>query len=88
MAAGLGALRNDGIDAALFQPDCFLHRRGGRDDEAAGRLDALEQRRLRQAEMEADDLRLQLLDDLAEGGVERRAVRGVDGRCGIEAVLG
>src|SRR5438270_116301 len=53
----------------------------------AGRLDALEQRLLRQTEMEADDLRLQLLDHFAEGGIERRAVRSIDRRSRIETML-
>ena len=37
--------------------------------------------------MEADDFRLQLLDDFAERGVKRRTVGGVDRRCRIEAQL-
>ncbi|MEY9644511.1 hypothetical protein ABIF07_000789 [Bradyrhizobium elkanii] len=37
--------------------------------------------------MEADDLGLQLLDNSAERGIERRAVRGIDLRVRVEPVL-
>ena len=85
MAASFRTLRNHGIGAVLLEPDRFLHRRRRGDHETAGRLDPLEQRLIRQSEMEADDLRLQLLDDLAETRIERRAVRRIV-RCGrIEA---
>ena len=57
------------------------------DHDAAGRLDPLEQRLVRQAEMEADDFRLQLLDQFAHRGIERRAVGGVDRRRRIEPQL-
>ncbi len=84
MAAGLGALRDDGIDAVLLEPDRLLHDGRRRDHDAAGRLDALEQRLVRQAEMEAHDFRLQFLDQFAHRGVERSAVGGVDRRRRIE----
>ena len=90
MTAGFGALGDDGVDAALGEPDCFLDARGGAQDLAAGRFDALEECRRRQAEMKAHDRRPQLLDQraglLAEGlqpclqrerrrcGAERRVV--------------
>src|SRR5690606_224115 len=48
-------------------------------------LHALQKAVLRQTEMEADDLRLELLDDLAGGLVERRAVGARYGRIRIDA---
>ena len=87
MAAGLGALRDDGIDAVLLEPDRLLHDGRRRDHDAAGRLDAPEQRRVRQAEMEAHDFGLQLLDQFAHCGIERGAVGGIDRRCRIESQL-
>jgi hypothetical protein len=55
--------------------------------DAASRLDALDQIRRRQPEMEADDFGLQLLHHGAKGGIERRAVGGVDGSGGIKPKL-
>ena len=87
MAAGLRALRDDDVGAVLLQPDRFLHDGRRRHHDGAGRLDALDQRRIRQAEMEADHFRLQLLDERAHRFIERRAVGGVDRRRGIEPEL-
>ena len=84
MAAGFRALRDDDVGAVLLEPDRFLHDGCRRHHDAAGRLDALEQRPVRQAEMEADDLGLQLFDDLTKCGIERRAIGGVDWRRRVE----
>ena len=78
MAAGLGALGDDGIDAVILEPDRLLHDGRRRYHDAAGRLDAREQRLVRQAEMEAHDFGLQLLDQFAHRRVERGAIGGVD----------
>ena len=85
MAARLRALRDDHVGAVLFQPDRLLHRCRRRHHDAACRLDALDQIRRRQSEMEADHLGLQLFDHGAHGLIERRTVSGVDGCCGIDA---
>ena len=84
VAARLRALRDDDVGAILLQPDRFLHDGRRRHHDAAGRLDPLDQRRIRQAEMEADHFRLQLFDDSAHRLIERRAVGGVDRRCRID----
>jgi hypothetical protein len=74
MPARLRALRDHGINAARLEP-ARLRRRGRRRDyDAAGRLHALQQRRLRQPEMEADHLGIELLDHGAIFVIERRAV--------------
>ena len=62
MAAGLGALRDDGIDAALGEKLRFAQGRGRADDLAARCLDARDKLRLRQAEMEAHHGGRQLFD--------------------------
>ena len=72
MTAGFRALGDDGVDAAFGEPDRFLDARGGAQDFAAGRFDALEECRRRQAEMKADDRRPQLLDQRA-GSPRRKA---------------
>jgi hypothetical protein len=76
MATGLKALRDHGIDAALFEPNGFRH--GGRrtDDTAAGGFDPPEKICCRKTEMKTDNLRLELLDRVAECRVERRPVAG------------
>src|SRR5262249_59271377 len=55
--------------------------------EGARRLEGVDERRFRQAEMEARHLRLELDENLAGLGVERRAGRRAHGRVGIEAEL-
>ena len=73
MTAGFRPLRDHRVDAALLEPARLGDRRRGGIDLCPSGLDPLEQRLLRQAEMEADDRRLQGLDDLGHRGVERRA---------------
>ena len=80
MPAGFGALRDDGVDAVLLEPDRLLHNGRGRDHNAAGGLDPPKQRLIRQAKMEADDFGLQLLNQFTHRGIEGAAVGGVD-RC-------
>ena len=87
MATGFGALRDDRIDATLLQPHRFLDDGGRGDDDAAGVPHPLEQAFLRQAEMEADDLRLERLDHLAHRGVERRTRGSRDRHRRIELQL-
>ena len=58
MPAGFGALRDDDIGAVLLQPDRLLHNGGAATSPGARRLDALQQRLVRQSEMKADDFRL------------------------------
>ncbi len=81
MAAGLETLRDDGIDAALLEPERFGDGRRARDDARAARAHALEQRRIGKAVVEADDARPQLLDECGADGVERDPGRaGGNGR--------
>jgi hypothetical protein len=75
MAAGLEALRDDGVATLLVEPARFCDRRRRRQHLGACRLHALEQRIIGQAEMEVDDLGLQLLDERAQALVERLAIR-------------
>ena len=76
MTTGLGALSDDRIDIALGKPQRFAQARRCADDFAACRPDARKQRLWRQAEMEADNVRPNILN----GG----AVRLAEGRmtCG------
>jgi hypothetical protein len=87
MAAGLVALRDHGIDAACFEPARLGG--GGRrtHQQEASRLEPLQEPRLRQPEMEAHDVGLRLLDDIAHHGVERGAVARRDRRGGIDREL-
>ena len=84
MAAGLVALRDHGVDAARFEPARLG--RGGRrtHHQEASRLEPLQQPRLRQPEMEAHDVGLRLLDDIAHDGIERGAIARGDRRGGID----
>ena len=72
---------------ALLEPDRLVD--GGRrgDDLRPGGAHPVEEWRVGQAEVEADDLRAQLLDERAEGGVERRAVAGRGRRRRVEPEL-
>src|SRR6516162_9579175 len=83
MAAGLIALRDHGVDAARFEPARLGG--GGRrtHHQEASRLEALQERWLRQPEVEAHDVGLRLLDDIAHDGIERGAVARRDRRGGI-----
>ena len=65
----------------------LAHDRRRRDDDAACILHALEQRLVRQAEMEAHHRRLQLFDQLAHRRIKRRAIGGCDRRVRIETQL-
>jgi hypothetical protein len=60
MAAGLGALGDDRVDAALLERSRLGHGRCARHDEDAGGLDRCDDLWPGQAEMKADDLRLLL----------------------------
>ena len=57
MAAGLVALRDDGVDAALLEPTCFGRGRG-RAHHLEACLDAFQKLRFRQPEVEAHDIGL------------------------------
>src|SRR5882757_1925940 len=74
MAARFEALRNHRINALLFEPNGLLHSRRRANDTASGPLDTMEKRSLGKPEMEADDLRPQFLDNLAERAVEWAAI--------------
>ncbi len=91
MAASLVALRDHDVDAARFEPARLG--RGGRrtHHQKASRLEPLQEPRLRQPEMEAHDVGLRLLDDIAHDGIERGAIARGDRRGGIDrefAVIG
>ena len=87
MTTRLAALRNHGICAVLFQPERFGDRGRRRQDERAGLLDARQQGRRRQTEVERHDSRLRFLDDLAERLVERSAARAALDLPGIDTML-
>ena len=57
VAARFDALRDDGVDAARFEPARLGRGRGRAQDRAPAALTRLHQARLRQAEVEAHDLR-------------------------------
>ena len=76
VAASLDALGNDGVDSMVLEPARLRDRRRGAEDHAARGFEAINQGFLRQAEMKADDFRLQLHD-----GSQSSAVKGG----GIEA---
>ena len=82
MAAGFVALRDDGVDAARFEPARLGRGRGRTQDQSARGRDPLDQARLRQPEVEAHDLGLGFLHHVAEGSVERRAVARGTGAAG------
>ena len=70
-----------------LEPERFLDRRGVADDDCAGGFHPLEQRRVGQAEMEADDLGPKLLDDRAHRLVERQAQRAAVARLDAELFI-
>ena len=76
---------DDGVTAALGQPARLLGRGRGREDNAARRLDPLDEVRCRQSEVKAYHRRLQVLDRLAHGRVEGCAVDGRRLGVGIES---
>ena len=75
------------VDAVRLEPARLGDRGGGGHGHAAERLDPPEQVRRRQAEMEAHDLGLRLLDHRAERRVERHAHAGRHRRRRIDAEL-
>ncbi len=87
MAAGFGALRDDDVGAVLLEPDRLPHNGRRRDDDATRGLDAPDQCRTWQAEVKADDLGLQFLDQRAHRLIERRAVGGRERRRRVEPLL-
>ena len=87
MAAGLVALGDDRVAAVIGKPLCLAGGGGGGHHLGAAGLDAIQQAALRQAEMEADDLRLELLDDLAGDVIEGLAIDRGHGLCGIDGEL-
>src|SRR6516162_8989485 len=87
MTASLVALRDHGIDAARFEP-ARLGGGGGRaHDQETCRLEPLQEPRLRQSKVEAHDVGLRLLDDVAHNGIERGAVARRHRRGGIDREL-
>ena len=75
MAAGLGALRDDRVDAALLQPARLVARSSPTTiTTQPGACTRSSSAAVGQAEMEADDLRPQLLDHRADA--PRRTARG------------
>ena len=79
VAAGLDPLRDDRVDAALFELARLGNRRCTRNDERAGRLQRLDNLRLRQTEMKTHDLGLCFEQqrhmrgsDLADGALRLR----------------
>src|SRR6202011_3579959 len=85
VAAGFGALGDDDVGAVFLEPDRLANDGRGRHHNATGRLDARQKRRLRQAKMEADNFRLQLLDQSAHRDVQRSAVVSVDRGRGVDS---
>ena len=71
VAARLGALGDDRVAAVIRQPLGLGHRRRRGDHPGPARPHPVEEIVRRQPEVEADDLRTELLDDLAAGVVER-----------------
>ena len=78
MTAGLRALRNDGIDASLLQPQRFCDSRGRGDHLRAPFRYARHEIRGRQAKMKAHHGRLELLQHIGRRGNEGLA-RGAAG---------
>src|ERR1700757_587978 len=56
MSAGLGTLRDDGVDTPLLKHLRLRHGRGAGDDENPGTLDGVDDLLMRQAKMEAHQL--------------------------------
>ncbi len=73
MPARLQALGNDRIDAVRLQPQTFVDRRCGCEDDRPPRPYTIKQREIGQTEVKADDRRAILLDDVGNVGVEREA---------------
>src|SRR5579884_364051 len=71
MATSLETLRNDGVHSALFEPKCFFDGRCVPKHHGSGFLDALEKRLLRQAEVKAYNIWLEVLHRKAHLMVER-----------------
>ncbi|MNJ54465.1 hypothetical protein D3C77_499040 [compost metagenome] len=74
MTAGLIAHGDDRIATVLLQPAGFVNGGGAGQHLGPGSLDPLQQARLGQAEVKTDHGGLVLLDQLARGVIERRAV--------------
>ena len=87
VTARLESLRDHGIDAALGQPLRLGDRGGAAEDDRAGGFDAVKQRSVGQAEMEADDLGAKLLDDGAHRLVEGQAKRTAAIRLDAEFII-
>ena len=87
MAAGLKALRDDGIDPTLGEPARLRNRGRRTQHDRTGSLNARYQFPRRKAEMEAHDLRPRLLYHGAESAIERRTDGERRRRRGIEPEL-
>src|SRR5439155_22363410 len=87
MAASLVTLRDDGIDAPRLEPARFGGSRRRTHHQKATRLDPLHEPGLRQSEVEAHDIWLGLLDDVAHDRVERGTVTRGDRHRGIDPEL-
>ena len=77
MPTRLRALRNDRVDAPIFQPARLFYGCRGRHHAASDLLDADEQGRLGKPEMKTYNLRPSGLDYSAHGVVEGRKINGV-----------
>ncbi len=88
MAAGLGALRDHRVAPVIGQPASLVDGRGAGQHPGAGGPHAGHQIRIREPEMKADDLGVQLLDQLAPRCVERFEVDHRARGIGVEPVLG
>ena len=75
MTPGFEPLGDDRVGSAALEPARLLDRRRAGEDDRAGSLDPIEQPTFGQAEVEADDAWLDLLDDGAHRFVERQAQR-------------
>src|SRR5262249_45196003 len=87
MAAGFKALRDEGIDSPLFEPDGLGGGGRGADHAAADGLYAAHESVFWKAEVKADNLRLEFLDHLAECHVKGRPVAGWHRSRGINPKL-
>ena len=87
VATGFEPLRDDRVDAAPLEPESFGDGRRAGDDAGAAASRPRQQRLAWQAEVEADDGRPELVEQVGGVGVERRPTRaGGDGR-GVDAEL-